>query len=294
MRGPVGEMREVVPLAWGKTSVEIGGPEEGLPVVLIHGFSLASYVWDPTFAALVEAGFRVLRYDLYGRGRSDRPRLRYDHNLFVGQLGVLLDTLDWQAPVRLVGLSMGGPIAAAFAARHPQRVERLALIGPAGAQALTLHPLFRLFVLPLVGDLLFQMLGGWLLMRGNAADFRDPTLARPVLDRFRCDLDAGLKRAVLSSVREGMLGDFAAQYRAVGQLGLPVLLLWGENDPTVPLSHSQLLQEYMPQARLEVILEAGHLPQVERPDLLHPVLLEFLTEQRGPFRTSSSQGATGQ
>ena len=82
-----------IQLADGVTHYEMGGKEPGDPVVLIHGFSVPYFIYDPTFKFLTEAGFRVLRYDLYGRGFSDRPAGRYDMDLFVNQLSQLLDAL---------------------------------------------------------------------------------------------------------------------------------------------------------------------------------------------------------
>ena len=85
----------------------------------MHGFSVPYFIWDPTFKFLTKSGFRVLRYDLFGRGYSDRPKLRYDIDLFCKQLRELLDTLGFEQ-INLMGLSMGGPITATFTARYPQ------------------------------------------------------------------------------------------------------------------------------------------------------------------------------
>ena len=85
-----------VQLSDGYTHYELGGPENGQPVVLVHGFSVPYFIWDPTFAFLAKSGFRVLRYDLFGRGYSDRPKLRYDIDLFCKQLRELLDTLGFE------------------------------------------------------------------------------------------------------------------------------------------------------------------------------------------------------
>jgi pimeloyl-ACP methyl ester carboxylesterase len=81
-------------------------------------------------AALGEAGFRVIRYDLYGRGFSDRPNVKYDAELYDRQLTQLLDGLRITTPVDLAGASMGGPIAAAYTCSHPARVRTLSLFDP--------------------------------------------------------------------------------------------------------------------------------------------------------------------
>src|SRR5262245_49681612 len=73
-------------LSDGYTHYEIGGPAGGRVVVLAAGFSVPYYIWDPTFEALTKAGFRVLRYDYYGRGYSDRPPIPFDDEMYVRQL----------------------------------------------------------------------------------------------------------------------------------------------------------------------------------------------------------------
>ena len=104
-------------------------------VVLVHGFSVPYYVWDPTVDAILEAGFGVLRYDLYGRGYSDRPQTEYDLDLYVDQLHELLYKIKIDDPIYLVGLSQGAPIVAAYANRYPDQVEKspsLTLNNPCG------------------------------------------------------------------------------------------------------------------------------------------------------------------
>ena len=123
---------EFVQLPDGVVHYELGGPEDGPVVALVHGFSVPYFIWDPTFEALVQAGYRVLRYDLFGRGYSDRPHLRNDKELFNRQLADLLDVLGIKKCLGVIGLSMGGVISANFCVQNPDRVEKLILIDPAG------------------------------------------------------------------------------------------------------------------------------------------------------------------
>src|ERR1700722_14337737 len=74
----------------GIVHYQIAGPPSARTIVLVHGFSVPYFIWDPTFDALVASGLRVLRYDLYGRGWSDRPEVSYDADLFDRQLAELL------------------------------------------------------------------------------------------------------------------------------------------------------------------------------------------------------------
>src|SRR5919206_4763669 len=88
-----------IQLTDGVTHYELSNPERDETVVLIHGFSVPYFIYDPTFEFLTKSGFRVLRYDLFGRGFSDRPDTRYGIDLFVRQLGDLLDALQLARPV---------------------------------------------------------------------------------------------------------------------------------------------------------------------------------------------------
>src|SRR5262249_33657989 len=94
-------------LSDGYTHYELGWPVDGRVVVLAAGFSVPYYIWDPTFAALTAAGFRVLRYDYYGRGYSDRPLIPFDDEMYVRQLNDLLTAVNISGPVDLVGISFG-------------------------------------------------------------------------------------------------------------------------------------------------------------------------------------------
>ena len=99
-------------------------PEEAPVVVCVHGIgydSLASF-YLTLAAPVAEAGVDVLTYDLRGHGRSERPATGYRLGDFVDDLEELLDALDLDRPVHLVGNSFGGTVAFSFAARHPKRV----------------------------------------------------------------------------------------------------------------------------------------------------------------------------
>jgi pimeloyl-ACP methyl ester carboxylesterase len=261
----------------GVTHFELGGNESGEFVVLVHGFSVPYYIYDPTFNTLMQAGFRVLRYDLFGRGFSDRPRTRYNIDLFVKQLADLLDALRISRPVNLVGLSMGGPITATFTARHPERIKTLTLIDPAGARSIAITPLIKVVKIPFVADPIISLVGGEPFARNIAKDLFDPDLVELFTSQFRVQLQfRGYLRAILSTIRNGMLDSFMDSYRQVGKMDKPVLLFWGRNDTTVPFEHSNDLRDALPNAEFHVIENCGHIPHYEKPEEVNPILLDFL------------------
>src|SRR5206468_6266116 len=119
-------------LSDGYTHYELGGPasEEGRLVVLAAGFSVPYYIWDPTFNALTTAGFRVLRYDYYGRGYSDRPAIPFNDEMYVRQLHELLTAIQISGPVDLAGISFGGSMITSFADKYADRVRSLIYFDP--------------------------------------------------------------------------------------------------------------------------------------------------------------------
>jgi len=266
-----------VQLSGGITHYELSNIQEEKTVVLVHGFSIPCFIFDPTFRFLTGSGFRVLRYDLFGRGYSDRPHTRYGIGLFVRQLTDLLDVLCLKSPVNLIGLSMGGPITAGFTVQYPERVRSLTLIDPAGVRPISLTPLLGLAKIPVVAEIVFGLLGTESMVRSAGRDFYDPGLVDRFMDRFRIQMRySGFKRALLSSVRNNMLGSFVKTYEQLGKLDKPVLVVWGRDDTTVPFEHSDELRRLVPDAEFHGIEHCGHIPHYEKPGRFDPILLNFL------------------
>jgi pimeloyl-ACP methyl ester carboxylesterase len=261
----------------GVTHYELAGPRGGIPVVLVHGFSVPFFIYDPTFEFLSKAEFRVLRYDLIGRGYSDKPRVRYDIHLFVKQLKDLLDALEMQK-VDLVGLSMGGPVTAAFIEKYPRYVRKHVLIDPSGAKRVELTNLLKAAKVPILGELLIGLFGSGNMVKGIASDFFDPELVEFFQAKYKAQMKfKGFKRAILSTMRNGMLESFLGIYKKVGVLKIPTLLFWGENDKTTPFADHPLILKALPHAEFHPIKNCSHIPHYEKTEIINPILLEFLS-----------------
>lgn len=268
-----------VQLSDGVTHYELSNITREQTVVLVHGFSVPYFIFDPTFHFLTQNGFRVLRYDLFGRGFSDRPDTDYNIDLFVRQLADLLDALRLTHPVTLIGLSMGGPITAAFTSRYPQRVAKLVLIDPAGARPVVLSKLLQVATKPVIGETLLALVGNGNLVKHVASDFFDKELVEHFQQRYRVQMQfKGFRRAILSTIRNNMLASFIDTYRKVGHLNIPVMMIWGRQDTTVPLKHSEDLCAAIPTIEFHVIEDCSHIPQYEKPERTNPLLLEFLRQ----------------
>jgi pimeloyl-ACP methyl ester carboxylesterase len=258
----------------GLVHYELAGPADGKTVVLVHGFSTYFFTWDAAFQALVDAGFRVLRYDLYGRGYSDRPAAVYDKDLFDRQLMGLLAVLDIQDRVDLVGNSMGGLITTTFAARHPERVRTLTLIDPA---FFFLERVPFPLGIPLVGDHAGRMFAVPFIAKAQTRDFKHPERF-PDYDRtYRLQMRyRGFSRAILSTIKSLPRWDAQSDLRRVSKTDLPVLLVWGREDRTVPFAVSDKVRSILPRSEFHAIDDAAHMPHYERPEAVNPVIIRFL------------------
>ena len=266
-------------LSEGITHYDVAGPDSGQRVVLVHGFSVPYYIWDSTVAALTAAGFRVARYDHFGRGFSDRPNVPYTAALLDRQLTDLLDSLSWREPVDVVGLSMGGPVVAGFTADHPGRVRSLVLIDPAAGPRSTVPLMFRI---PVVGSWLWQVMAVPGMAEGQLTDFVAPSKWPDWVARYRVQMRyRGFGRALRSTLLAGELTSPDSVYRRVGAGGKPTLLIWGTEDSTVSIEHASSVTQAIPQARFHRIEHAGHLPQMERTDVVNPLLIGFLRQPTG-------------
>jgi len=277
-----------VVLSQGLTHYQLAGPASAPLVVLVHGFSVPAYIWDPTFAALIDHGFQVLRFDLYGRGHSARPRVRYTLDLYSRQLQELLEALHLHQVFTLVGLSMGGPVVTHFANRHPSRIDALVLVDP------LVFPPKEYDVWPLTVPLLGEFMAGVYFIPHLAAtqadDFFDKTRFPRWNARFTQQMRyRGFRRAILSTVRELVHTDTLGEYAKLGKLDRAVLLIWGKNDPVVPLSDSDKLRELVPRMDFHVIENAGHLSHMEQADAFNLLLFDFLAAHQSAPRLKDAQ-----
>lgn len=263
-----------VRLGDGVTHYDVAGPDTGARVLLVHGFSVPGYIWDSTMVALSGAGFRVARYDSYGRGYSDRPDVSYELGLYDRQILQLLDSLGWKEPVHLIGLSYGGPVIGTFVANHPERVRSLTFVDPAAGNVRSLPWYLRM---PVVGPWLWQVMAVPTMADGQSSDFYEPAKWPGWADRYRPQQAfIGFGNALRRTILDNAGGNYDSLYAAVGRTQKPTLLLWGKEDQTVTIDKAEQVRRGVPQAEFHVIDRAGHLPHMERTDVVNPLLTVWL------------------
>ena len=268
-----------IKLTDGYTHFELDGKSRSQPVVLIHGFSTPYFIWDPTFQSLTSAGFQVLRYDLFGRGISGRPHLNYDITLFVRQLRELLDSLQFKK-VDLIGLSMGGAIASAFAVSTPQSVCRLVLIDPVGVLPAPMSLIYKAAILPGISELILGLAGPEKMIHDLTFDFLDLLFIKLFQDQYSKQIQIkGFNRAILSTIRNKTLNGFLGVYEQLGKLSIPIMLIGGRDDQTLPLKQSEALLKLITPLEFDIIDNSGHIPHYERPEMVNPILINFLNSK---------------
>ncbi len=265
-------------LSDGYTWYQWAGPPDGPPVVMVHGFSTPSFIWLKNVGALAKAGFHVLFYDLYGRGRSSRPDVAYDVDLFDRQLDELIKDQGIDKPVNLVGLSMGGAISTIYAAKRPDKVASLSLVDPAGYPVVVPFT-GKLVRVPGLGEYLMTVIGDTTLVQGAGKSLYNKDMVPEMRQMFKDQMQYyGFKRAILRTLRDYDFSNQAWAFEAVGKTKIPVLLFWGEEDQVIPYDRSEKVRSAIPQTKFVSVAGAGHIPQYEKPDVVNPALIAFIEE----------------
>ncbi len=239
-------------LSQGVTYYQWGGPVRGPVVVAIHGLTTPSPLWDDIGARLGRLGYRLLVYDLYGRGLADAVPGPQDRAFFLRQLTDLLANQRLTDDLTVLGYSMGGSIATAFAADHPERMKRLILLAPAGID-MTEDRFTRVCrTVPGLGDWLHLAFAGW---RARLRISAGTDIAKVKRAQYR---RRGFLAAVMSSRRNMLAETQEADHRKIHRDGTPVVAIWGDKDQVIPLTALGKMAQWNRATRQEVVKGATH------------------------------------
>jgi pimeloyl-ACP methyl ester carboxylesterase len=258
-----------IELSAGFTHYELDGPDSGKVVILLHGFSVPYYIWKDTYEYLTEHGFRVLRYDQYGRGYSDKPDTVYNRQLYFDQLKELITRLELKQPVSLVGVSFGGKLAADFTNAYPDMVNKVVLIDPAYGDV---KPKLPAFVTEYRETVFADDRA-----KGQLNDFKYPKKHPIWVQRYLPQMQyKGFRHSLISTMYNYEFNSREA-YHQLGTKNKPVLLVWGKEDHTVTFNYSDSVRSVLTTEFLPVN-DAGHLPYLEHPEIVNPALVTFLNK----------------
>lgn len=260
--------------------------EGSTTALLIHGLGGFAESWRHTASALAPYS-RVIAVDLPGFGQSAKPRAPYTLGFFAEAVGALLRALALER-VSLVGHSLGAAVAVAFACRHPDRVDRLAILGGT-VPGFSLEPsvVYRLLALPGFGEIASSCVTRGICAAALRRCFFSPSpeeIAFLVEHEYAIRTTRQGRAAYLATLR-AVKEDFTVRapgYRAaLAQSGRPTLMIHGRQDRVVPLRHAETAARSIKGVQARWIDRCGHFPQIEHAVTVNDWLGEFLLASAG-------------
>jgi pimeloyl-ACP methyl ester carboxylesterase/2-polyprenyl-6-methoxyphenol hydroxylase-like FAD-dependent oxidoreductase len=264
---------------------------DGALIVLLHGFPEFWYSWRHQLPALAAAGYRAVAVDLRGYNLSDKPR---------GVESYLLPTLarDIQRLIRtlgsesasVVGHDWGALVGWELAMRHPDVVERLAILNLPHPERMKagLRTVRQLRKSWYIGFYQLPVIPENYLRWGDFAFIR-----RALGSGSPGSTPDDIERYIAAIARPGALRAGVNYYRALARLAIrepnrsvpieaPVLVIWGEQDPYLGAELAEAGRRWVPNLRMERLPDAGHWLQIDRPEIVNPMLLDFLRARELP------------
>jgi len=276
-------------MAEGKQTVTIHGHEvsyrdvgEGPVLLLLHGIAGSSRAWREVMPDL-SRDFRLIAPDLLGHGESAKPRGDYSLGAYASGMRDLLGVLGVERAT-LVGQSFGGGVAMQLAYQHPEVCERLVLVD-SGGLGREVSPILRAATLPLAEYVMPVLFPSFVRDRGDSISrfLKDKGIrsgrAAEMWLAYR-SLTESENRAAFVRTMRSVIDPGGQTVSALDRLYLaaavPTLIVWGEADTIIPVSHAHAAHEAIPGSRLELLPGVGHFPHVEAPDRFVEVLRDFI------------------
>jgi pimeloyl-ACP methyl ester carboxylesterase len=255
---------------------------EGPALLLIHGIAGSSTAWRNVMPSLAKR-YTVIAPDLIGHGQSAKPMGDYSLGAYASGMRDLLRVLDVPRAT-IVGQSFGGGVALQLAYQHPEICERIVLVD-SGGLGREVSWLLRFMTLPGSEYLMPVLFPSFVRERGNEVSrmlYKYGIAGARVGEMWRsyASLTESVNRQSFIRTIRSVIDPGGQTVSAMDRLYLaeeiPTLIIWGDRDNIIPVSHAFAAHEAIPGSRLEIIEGSGHFPHVEAPDQFLRVLLEFL------------------
>lgn len=243
---------------------------QGEPLLLIHGFPLSSDMYQPQRAALMHR-FRVITPDLRGMGKSDVPTDGYSMDAYADDMLALLDNLGI-SQVTVAGMSMGGYIAFALLRRAPDRIKGLILIDTKASADDEEALQKRRSMIKQVRN------------EGSEAAADTSKMLTERTHQENPDLVAFLRTMMMANAADGIIGALDAMINRpdstplLSQIRVPTLIIVGSDDPLTPPAVAETMQQAIPNAQLVVIEGAAHAANLEQPEQVNKVILDWAAQ----------------
>jgi 2-hydroxy-6-oxonona-2,4-dienedioate hydrolase len=246
------------------------GPPDGKILILLHGLGASAERWSRVIPTL-SRDYRVIAPDILGFGYSDKPAVEYTMDFFVDFFRSFLDNLSI-SKASIIGSSLGGYIASEFAIRFNHMVEKLVLVSPAGMMRRSNPTLDRYIMAALYPEYqrVYEAFSE-MVYDSNAVN------QETVMDFMNRMSLPNAKYALMST----LLGIRYAPdlHGRLSNITAPTLLVWGENDTTIPLAEYSIQYNGIPNMEeIVVIKNCRHIPHIEKPPTFNRIVLRFLVQ----------------
>ena len=236
-------------------------------LVLIHGLGASAERWEKVLP-FFNKNFRVIIPDLIGFGLSDKPVIDYTVDFFVSFLEKFLKSLNIKSTY-LIGSSLGGQICAEFTASHPNFIKKLVLVSPSGMMKQS-TPALDAYIMAAMYPNFLNAKNAFEMME-SSGDEADENIINGFIERMKLP---NAKLAFMSTI----LGLKNAQIisRKLEQIHTETMLIWGTNDPVIPINYSDEFIASIKDCRFFRIDNCGHTPYVQYPEIFAKKVLNFL------------------
>ena len=266
-------------LSHGPVRVDVSGPEDGRPVLMIHGLSYPLDVWSPLSEGLVRSGCRVIRFDLYGRGQSGWDSTPLTSELMAEQALEVLDAIGFSGAVHIISMSNSDLIALSLAALEPGRVRSIVMVAPSGADPRTMNRSTRWSNHPLIRGLSASLLLKRLVRRMHqhrdalpaSASERSRESYALAIESMRENPHAG--RAALSHLASlPMPSELDVIFENVAEFGFPITAIsFGEEHDSTPEGVESMLSRLGSVNRIHLD-SGGHMGVLSHPEAIAKAL----------------------
>lgn len=266
---------EFMDLEAGKVHYSLEGADSLDLIVFIHGGGVIGMeVWEESKTYFLAEGYRVLAFDLYGRGYSDRPDQDHTPLMFEQQLTQMIRGLGISEPFHLVAMSMGGIVALDYHKKKPEQVKKMVLIDPAISGN---HKVHRILNVPVVSNLIMTFYWYPMSIQNQKKEFFDKQQFQRYSERLSFFMKfEGYKQTNYSTWKHLLNQNKMALLCEVDPSQL--MVIYGGQDPYFNTGQVNLFHSQAPLVQLMRVDSAGHLPHYEKPDQVNELIQAFLTE----------------
>ena len=230
----------------------------GDPVIFIHGFFFDTNMWNKSIEVFAEI-YKVYAIDLWGFGYSTREPLDYGYPLYTKQLHKFMDALNIHR-ASLIGQSMGGGTIMNFTISNRNRVDKIVLVSAAGMpNALPL--MGRISNLPGVGEFMYSLKSDFMrkfTLGNNFLDNKHLLTEECYEQLTRFHKIKGSSEVMLNVTRKQFFDTLIEEIETLGNMNVPILIVWGRNEKSIPLPIGQDLHRMLKGSNFEVLDQAGH------------------------------------